>query len=226
MSAVAAGLAAAELARADGSIRDFLSVHDLAMTTIAMLGSEEQKERWLPAMARMELIGAFALTEPRHGSDAAALETRARRRRDGYVLEGAKRWITNGTIADLVIVWARDGQGHVGGFVVERPVEGYDARPITGKRPAGPRITRTSASTECPFPRTTASPAPRPSATSPGSWRAVGRASPGRRWGTRWAPTRSRWSTRRGGNSSVGPGAFQLCRNGSFACSSASPARR
>jgi glutaryl-CoA dehydrogenase len=92
MSSVASGLVAMEISRGDGSVATFFGVHSgLAMTSIALLGSEEQKARWLPAMARMEKIGAFGLTEPNHGSDAVALETRARREDDSYVLDGAKR---------------------------------------------------------------------------------------------------------------------------------------
>ena len=91
MSAVSAGLVAAEFARADGSVGTFNGVHSfLAMQSIAMLGSEEQRERWLPAMARMEKIGAFGLTEPQHGSDAVALETRAHRDGDHWVLNGER----------------------------------------------------------------------------------------------------------------------------------------
>ena len=89
------------------------------MLSIGMLGSEEQKERWLPSMARMDRLGAFALTEPDHGSDVVGLGTRARRDGEGWVLDGAKRWIGNGSVADVVVVWARDDDGHVGGFVVE-----------------------------------------------------------------------------------------------------------
>ena len=110
-----------ELHRGDGSLGTFLGVQSgLAMKSIALLGSEEQKERWLPAMARLEKIGAFALTEPDHGSDSVALETSARRDGDGWVLDGAKRWIGNGSIADVVVVWARsDDDGQVKGFLVE-----------------------------------------------------------------------------------------------------------
>jgi glutaryl-CoA dehydrogenase len=134
MSATAAGLVSMEWARADGSIGTFFGVHsNLAMQAIAMLGSEEQKQRWLPAMADLEAIGAFALTEPEHGSDAVHLETRARRDGDHYVLDGRKRWIGNGTIADVVIVWARDEDGHVGGFLVEKGTPGYEATVMTGK---------------------------------------------------------------------------------------------
>jgi len=99
-----------------------------------MLGSEEQKQRWLPAMARLEKIGAFALTEPSHGSDSVALETVARRDGDSWVLDGAKRWIGNGTIADVVIVWARSEEdGQVKGFLVETDTPGYVASVIKGK---------------------------------------------------------------------------------------------
>ena len=137
LSAVAEGLVAAEFARGDGSISTFNVVHSgLAMTAIGMLGSEEQKARWLPAMARCEKLGAFALTEPEHGSDVVRLETRAHRDGDAWVLDGAKRWIGNGSIADVVVVWARDDDGNVGGFVVEHGEDGtpgYDATVITGK---------------------------------------------------------------------------------------------
>jgi glutaryl-CoA dehydrogenase len=92
LSPVATGLVAMELGRGDGSVCTFFGVHSgLAMTSIALLGSEEQKQRWLPGMASLEQIGAFGLTEPRHGSDAVALETRARRDGDVWVLDGAKR---------------------------------------------------------------------------------------------------------------------------------------
>jgi glutaryl-CoA dehydrogenase len=134
LSPLAAGLVSMELARADGSVCTFLGVHSgLAMQAVARLGSGEQRQRWLPAMARLEKIGAFALTEPRHGSDAVALETRARRDGDHFVLDGAKRWIGNASIADLVIVWARDDAGKVGGFVVERGTPGLQASVMGGK---------------------------------------------------------------------------------------------
>ncbi|MGY1650965.1 acyl-CoA dehydrogenase family protein [Geodermatophilus sp. SYSU D01119] len=134
MSAVAAGLVAAELARADGSIGTFNGVHSfLAMQSIALLGSEEQRERFLPEMARMEKIGAFGLTEPRHGSDAVALETTARRDGDVFVLDGQKKWIGNGSIADYVLIWARDEDGQVGGYVVEKGTPGFTATVMTGK---------------------------------------------------------------------------------------------
>ncbi|HET9918217.1 MAG TPA: acyl-CoA dehydrogenase family protein [Ktedonobacteraceae bacterium] len=134
LSAVATGLIALELARGDASVCTFFGVHSgLAMNSIAMLGSEEQKQRWLPAMARMEKIGAFALTEPNHGSDAVALETRAHRSGGEYILNGAKRWIGNASFADVVIVWARDDEGNVGGFLVEKGTPGFEPTVMTGK---------------------------------------------------------------------------------------------
>jgi glutaryl-CoA dehydrogenase len=134
MSPIACGLVHMELNRGDGSLGTFLGVQSgLAMKSIAMLGSDEQKERWLPPMAKLEKVGAFALTEPEHGSDAVALETTARRSGDEYVLDGAKRWIGNGTIADVIVVWARGEDGQVNGFLVEKGTPGYEASVIERK---------------------------------------------------------------------------------------------
>jgi glutaryl-CoA dehydrogenase len=135
MTPLASGLVNMELHRGDGSLGTFLGVQSgLAMKAIAMLGSEEQKERWLGPMARLERIGAFALTEPNHGSDSVALETTARREGDGYVIDGAKRWIGNATIAAVVVVWARsDEDDQVKGFLVETPTPGFEATVIEGK---------------------------------------------------------------------------------------------
>ncbi|HTJ24756.1 MAG TPA: acyl-CoA dehydrogenase family protein [Candidatus Limnocylindria bacterium] len=134
LSATAAGLVTCELARIDGSVQTIFGGHSsLAMTTIALLGSEQQKQRWLPAMARMERLGAFAVTEPEHGSDAVAMETRAHREGASWVLRGRKRWIGLGTVAQLPIVWARDDEGEIGAFVVELPAAGWSATPMTGK---------------------------------------------------------------------------------------------
>jgi glutaryl-CoA dehydrogenase len=134
MSDIASGLVMLEMARGDASVATFFGVHSgLAMHSIAMLGSEEQKQRWLPPMARLEKIGAFGLTEPNHGSDAVALETRARRDGHEYVLNGVKRWIGNASIADVVIIWARDDDGKVGGFLVEKGTPGFEPKVMTGK---------------------------------------------------------------------------------------------
>jgi glutaryl-CoA dehydrogenase len=131
---IACGLVHMELNRGDGSLGTFLGVHaGLAMKSIAMLGSEEQKDRWLPAMARLEKLGAFALTEPNHGSDSVTLEATARRDGDEYVIDGAKRWIGNGSLADVVVVWARAEDGNVNGYLVEKGTPGYAATVIEGK---------------------------------------------------------------------------------------------
>jgi glutaryl-CoA dehydrogenase len=135
MSPIAAGLINMELNRGDGSVGAFHGVHcGLAMKSIALLGSAEQKERWLPPMARLEKIGAFALTEPEHGSDSIALEASARRDGEEWVLDGQKRWIGNGSIADVVVVWARDTEeGQVKGFLVEKGTPGFEASVMEGK---------------------------------------------------------------------------------------------
>src|SRR6201995_1970441 len=133
MSRRAAGIVSRELSRVDGSLNTFFGVHSgLAMGSIATLGSEEQKAQWLPAMARLELIGAFALTEPQHGSDSVSLETEAGRDGDEYILNGDKRWIGNASFADLVIVWARDEEGDVGSYVVEKGTPGFDPSTVIG----------------------------------------------------------------------------------------------
>ncbi|MGI5162923.1 acyl-CoA dehydrogenase family protein [Spirillospora sp. CA-253888] len=135
-SSMLTGFLALEMARADPSISTFFGVHTgLAMGSIGACGSPEQRERWLPAMGRMEKIGAFALTEPHGGSDVAlGLRTTARRDGDEWVLNGAKRWIGNGTFADLVVVWARDeADDKVKGFVVEKGTPGFAATRIENK---------------------------------------------------------------------------------------------
>src|SRR6516225_2788307 len=135
MSAVGSGLLTYELSRVDGSIATFFGVHvGLAMQSIYLLGSEEQKQRWLPPMARLEKIGAFALTEPDHGSDSVILETSARRDGSEWVLNGRKRWIGNAVWCDVIVVFARDtDDGQVKAFVVEKDNPGYAASKIEGK---------------------------------------------------------------------------------------------
>ncbi|MEO5994924.1 MAG: acyl-CoA dehydrogenase family protein [Arthrobacter sp.] len=140
LSRLAAGIVAAEVSRGDGSVNTFLGVQSgLAMGTINMLGSAEQKQRWLPAMATLDKIGAFALTEPDHGSDSVALETSARREGDNYIINGRKRWIGNASMADVVIIFARDDEdAKVKAFVMERNddgsyPDGYHTEVITGK---------------------------------------------------------------------------------------------
>lgn len=134
------GIVAMELARGDGSVNTINAVQSgLAMGTINLLGSDAQKERWLPRMATLKLIGAFGLTEPDHGSDSVALASTARLEGDHYVLNGEKRWIGLGHVADVVILWARDeADNKVKAFVMEKQADGsypdgYHAEAITGK---------------------------------------------------------------------------------------------
>ncbi|MEV7606450.1 acyl-CoA dehydrogenase family protein [Paenarthrobacter sp. NPDC089322] len=132
-SAVEYGLAAMELEAGDSGIRTFVSVQgSLAMTAIHKWGSEEQKERWLPRMAAGELIGCFALTEPTAGSDPSSMTTTARQSDDGWILDGAKRWIGLASIADVMVVWARTDEG-IQGFLVPAETPGVTATPIEPK---------------------------------------------------------------------------------------------
>ncbi|MGJ9374185.1 acyl-CoA dehydrogenase family protein [Nesterenkonia sp. CF4.4] len=139
LSRHAAGLVAREMGRVDGSVNTFLGVHsNLGMGSIYMLGNEEQRQRWLPPLARLEKTGAFALTEPRHGSDSVSLETSARREGDTWIINGHKRWIGNGHAADVIVLYARDeSDGEVKAFIVEKQngayPSGYVPTVITGK---------------------------------------------------------------------------------------------
>jgi glutaryl-CoA dehydrogenase len=135
-SSLLSGITSLELTHADPSVATGFGVHTgLAMGSILACGSEEQKRRWLPAMSRFEKIGAFGLTEPHDGSDVArGLRTTARREDGEWVLNGAKRWIGNGTFADVVVIWARDVEtNQVLGFVVEKGTPGFSATKIEGK---------------------------------------------------------------------------------------------
>lgn len=130
------GFTSLEMSRVDPSFGTFFGVHaGLSFASIYHCGSLEQRERWLPAMADLRSIGAFALTEPDHGSDiAGGLETSARKVDGGWVLNGKKRWIGNGTFADVIVLWARDVESEeVVGFVVEGGTPGFTATKITGK---------------------------------------------------------------------------------------------
>jgi glutaryl-CoA dehydrogenase len=133
LSAVCYGLACQELEAGDSGLRSFVSVQgSLAMFPIYAFGSEEQKQYWLPRMARGEVIGCFGLTEPDFGSDPSGMRTTARRDGDSYVLNGTKMWITNGGIADLAVVWARAEEG-IRGFLVERGTPGFTTSDIHQK---------------------------------------------------------------------------------------------
>jgi len=143
LGSVAAGLIMQELERGDSGLRTFASVQgSLAMMAINLFGSEEQKNQWLPAMAQGAKLGCFALTEPHFGSNPGGLQCRARKTADGYILNGEKKWIGNGTIADVAIVWAKiEGEEDVEpnkgsairGFVVEKGTPGFDSKIMEGK---------------------------------------------------------------------------------------------
>tara|TARA_B100001758_G_scaffold247822_1_gene267527 strand:- start:1404 stop:2573 length:1170 start_codon:yes stop_codon:yes gene_type:complete len=134
MSNIAYGLICQELERADSGIRSFASVQgSLVMYPIYAYGSEEQKKHWLPLLAKGEKIGCFGLTEPNFGSNPSGMLTNAKKTDGGYILNGSKMWITNGTIADIAIVWAKDEEGIVRGFIIETNSKGFSAPVMHGK---------------------------------------------------------------------------------------------
>jgi len=133
MNNIAYGLVMQELERGDSGLRSFASVQGgLVMYPIHAYGSDAQKERWLPRLASGQAIGCFGLTEPDFGSHASGLRTRAEKRGSSFVLNGTKRWITNGSLAEVALVWARTKDG-IRGFLVERGTPGFEARDIKGK---------------------------------------------------------------------------------------------
>ncbi len=153
MSNVAYGLICQELERGDSAIRSCVSVQgSLSMYPIHAFGSEEQKQKYLPGMARGELIGCFGLTEPDHGSDPSGMETKAVEDGDSFVLNGAKMWITNGTIADLAVVWAKL-DGKIRGFIVEKGDSGFTAPEMKGKHSLRASITSELVFQDCRIPK-------------------------------------------------------------------------
>ena len=153
MSNVAYGLICQELERGDSAIRSCVSVQgSLSMYPIHAFGSEEQKQKYLPGMAKGELIGCFGLTEPDHGSDPGGMETKAVEDGDSYVLNGAKMWITNGTVADLAIVWAKLN-GKIRGFIVEKGDTGFTAPEMKGKHSLRASITSELVLQDCRIPK-------------------------------------------------------------------------
>jgi glutaryl-CoA dehydrogenase len=134
MSNVAYGLVMQELERGDSGLRSFVSVQSaLVMYPIHAYGSDAQKEKWLPRLQSGKAIGCFGLTEPQFGSNPGGMLSRAVRRGDRYVLNGEKMWITNGSIADLAVIWAKTEDGAVRGFLVERGTPGFSAKDVHGK---------------------------------------------------------------------------------------------
>lgn len=134
ISPIAMGLATAEFARGDAGFALIVGVHSvLAMNTVAYLGSEEQKEYWLPAMLRLEKIGAFGMTEPTHGSDLVFIDTQFHQKGDMWILNGQKKWIGNASFADVIVIWAKSQKGQVGAFLVEKGTPGLHVEVIKGK---------------------------------------------------------------------------------------------
>jgi glutaryl-CoA dehydrogenase len=135
LSYVAYGLIAREVERVDSAYRSVMSVHSsLVMHPIHVYGTEEQRQKYLPKLASGELVGCFGLTEPNHGSDPGSMETRARKVDGGWILHGNKTWITNSSIADVFIVWAKDSANEtIRGFILEKGMKGLSAPKIEGK---------------------------------------------------------------------------------------------
>ena len=153
LSNVAYGLVCQELERGDSAIRSCVSVQgSLSMYPIHAFGTEEQKQKYLPGMAKGGLIGCFGLTEPDHGSDPGGMETKAVEDGDSYILNGAKMWITNGTIADLAIVWAKL-DGKIRGFIVEKGDSGFTAPEMKGKHSLRASITSELVFQDCKIPK-------------------------------------------------------------------------
>ncbi|MEX0602567.1 MAG: acyl-CoA dehydrogenase family protein [Bacteroidota bacterium] len=151
---VAYGLMMQELERGDSSIRSVASVQSsLVMYPIYTFGSEEQKDRWLPLLASGKAIGCFGLTEPDFGSNPGGIITRAEKTRDGFILNGAKMWITNGTIADVAVVWAKL-DGVIRGFLVEKGTKGFTAPEMTGKHSLRASVTSELVFQDCRIPET------------------------------------------------------------------------
>ena len=150
---VAYGLIMQELERGDSGLRSFASVQSgLVMYPIYRFGSDAQKDRWLPALQRGAALGCFGLTEPDHGSDPGGMATRAIRQGDHYVLNGTKLWITNGSVADVAVVWAKDEAGEIGGYLVERGTPGFGTLDIPGKFSMRASITSELSFQDCRIP--------------------------------------------------------------------------
>ena len=134
VSSTAYGLIMQELEKGDSGLRSVCSVQGgLVMYPIFQYGTEEQKDKWLPKLASGEAVGCFGLTESNHGSDPGGMTTKAVKDGDDWIINGSKMWITNGTVADVAVVWAKDEKGIVRGFLLEKGMEGFTASDIHGK---------------------------------------------------------------------------------------------
>jgi glutaryl-CoA dehydrogenase len=150
---VAYGLIMQELERGDSGLRSFASVQSgLVMYPIHSYGSDAQKDRWLPRLQSGAALGCFGLTEPDHGSDPGSMKTRAQKKGNEYVLNGTKLWITNGSVADVAVVWAKGDDGEIGGYLVEKGTPGYSTLDIHGKFSMRASITSELAFADCRIP--------------------------------------------------------------------------
>jgi glutaryl-CoA dehydrogenase len=150
---VAYGLIMQELERGDSGLRSFASVQSgLVMYPIYAYGSDAQKDRWLPRLQSGESMGCFGLTEPDHGSDPGSMKTRAVKKGNEYVLNGTKLWITNGSVAEVAVVWAKGDDGEIGGYLVERGTPGFGTLDIHGKFSMRASITSELAFQDCRIP--------------------------------------------------------------------------
>ena len=150
---VAYGLIMQELERGDSGLRSFASVQSgLVMYPIYSYGSDAQKDRWLPRLQSGAALGCFGLTEPDHGSDPGSMKTRAQKKGNEYVLSGTKLWITNGSVADVAVVWAKGDDGEIGGYLVEKGTPGYSTIDIHGKFSMRASITSELAFADCRIP--------------------------------------------------------------------------
>ena len=213
LGSVAAGLIMQELERGDSGLRTFASVQgSLAMMAIDLFGSEEQKSRWLPAMAQGKKIGCFALTEPDFGSNPGGLRSRARKTADGYRLNGGKKWIGNGTIADVAVVWAKveneagidpESADAIRGFLVEKGTSGFTSSLIDGKLSLRAALTAELELDDCALPASALLP-------QSGGLRSPLSCLNHARYGIAWARSELRWrvttrrdNTRCAGSSSI-----------------------
>ncbi len=218
VSNVAYGLILHELERGDSGLRSFASVQGaLVMYPIHAYGSDEQKAKWLPSLGAGTKIGCFGLTEPNFGSNPGGMATRCKRDGDDWIINGNKMWITNGTLADVAVVWARDEEGIVRGFLLEKGMDGFTSSDIHGKLSLRASVTSELSMTNVRVPDSASLPkieglkGPLSCLTqarygiSWGMVGALGTASPGAWWALRWIATTQPWIILKSGNNSPNP---------------------
>ncbi len=207
MSNVAYGQVMQELERGDSGLRSFVSVQSaLVMYPIHAFGSPEQKKKWLPALHSAKAIGCFGLTEPQFGSNPAGMLTRAVRRGRGYVLNGEKMWITNGSLADVAVVWAKGEDGRIRGFLVEKGTPGFKSWDVHGKLSLRASITSGLSFTDCEIPAENLLPASKACAARSPASRRRAMESAGALLERRWPVIRPRSNTpRRDGSLKISP---------------------